>query len=398
MVFISSIYSWPLLTGDVGGKLKLVEVPDEYFETHSFLSNQTGDFRVIYVPEFVYSYGKDSNLKPFWNPEMGALQEFLTYSSPKPTFLPIGQWGHYYAFTLSPFYYSLLRTGDIDNVANFLKWADVRFIVIHNDIPAIRERVENCINYLNESTTFKLVFHDNFIYIFENQLSGTKVNISSNPLLVDGGYRVVQKFYNTQNNLDFNATFNFIFLDQKIPPEIVEECKNILTDKPKDQLMKALLFGNAIYANEKYVIYPYDYVIEHDPHNKWSRASYLDPHQQIWHPYVNWRDYSWDFDYMKGLAFTNNSNNSIVIPINLEKTAEYTFLLRFFANEKGGEISISVENKTSIITTLNDYNGFFWYANHMNLDSGQNSIVIKNDDGFNAISAISLCQELSQSH
>ncbi|MDH5414581.1 MAG: hypothetical protein OEW87_10620, partial [Flavobacteriaceae bacterium] len=368
MIFVLSIYSWPLLTGDVNGRLAAIEVPSEYFEAYSFLSNQTGDFRIMHVPDFIYSYGKYTNLKPFWSTEWGAIQEFLTFSSPKQTFWPIGHWGHFYDFTLSPFYHSLLRKGDVDTLSHFLEWANIKYIVIHNDIPAMEEAIKNYINFLSSSITFKLVFHDNFIYIYENQLTEKKIDVSSHVILVNGGYRAIKKFISTLNNSETN--YHYIFIDQEVPFELLEKAKTILTDKPREQLTEDLIFAKIISDNPNYAIYPYNYIIEHDPNHKWSRASYLDPHQQVWHPYVNWEDYAWDFDYGKGLAFTINSNDSMAIPIDLQTSEEYVLLLRYFANEKGGKITLDIENKTLEMKTLHEYNGFFWYKDFINLNKG----------------------------
>lgn len=388
MIFALTIYSWPLLTGDINGRLAPIRFPNEYSEAYSFLSNKSEDLRVAYIPEFIYSYGKDANLKPFWSPEWGAVQESLTFSSPKPTFWPIGQWGHFYDFTLSPLYFSLLRTGETETLALFLRWADVKYVVVHNDVPTMEETIHTCLGCLNKSLSFKLVFHNNIIYVYENQFDEKKVTISSETLLVDGGYRVVKYLYNALTTS--NSTSSFIFLDQKVTPEVLEKVSIVVTDKTEEQLMNDLIFVKELAENSGYVIYPYDCVIEHDPQRKWSRASYLDPHQQVWHPYVNWQDYSWDFDYMKGLVFTNNSNDSIVMPLDLESSGEYVVLLRFFANEKGGKITLNVDNNIFEIRTANEYNGFFWYDASVNLDESKTSVAVRNDVGFNAISAISI--------
>ncbi|MFX0134302.1 MAG: carbohydrate binding domain-containing protein [Candidatus Hodarchaeota archaeon] len=388
LVFITLLSSWPLLLGNFNDGLKPVIVPDEYFRAHSFITNKTGDFRVVYIPEFTNSYGEDSHFKPFWSPEVGAINEFLTFSSPKPSLQNTGQWSRFCRFTISPFCYSLLRTGDIDTLSRFLKWANIRYVVIHDDIPKMEQSIKNYINLLNYSTNFELVFYDNFIHIYENQLFEKKIDISSQVLMVSGGYRTVKKFETALNNSELNH--HYLYLDQQIPAKVLEITENILTDKLHEQLMNDLIFAKIIHMKPDYTIYLYDYINEHDPYNKWSRASYLDPHQQVWHPYVNWKDYSWDFDYMKGLTFTINSNDSIVIHNKINKKGDYVFLLRFFANEKGGEISVNMQNKKFIIKTLNDYNGFYWYVNSINIDSDENILIIKNGKGFNAISAISL--------
>jgi len=392
ILLLFSIYSWPLLTGDVNGRLAPIEVPNEYRQMFSFLSNRTDNFRAVYIPEFIYSYGKNAKLKPFWSPEIGAIQEFLIYPSQKPTFWPTRQWGHYYYFTLSPLYYSLLSKGEIHTLAHFLCWANIKYIVIHNDIPSIKTKVEKCINYLNNSSAFKLIFHNNFIYIFENQLlTENKIQVSQNITLIDGGYRVVNKIYNALKDSCPN-NHSFIFIDQGVPPALLEKIDTLLTDKSVEQLTADLIFNSILYGHESssLTFYAYNYVVEHAPKYKWSRASYMDPHQQVWHPYVNWQDYAWDFDYMKGLAFTDNSNDTIRISFNLEKSGEYVIMLRFFANEKGGKIILEIDKKTFEIRTINEYNGFLWYSIFLNLDKGKNSFIIKNGDGFNAISAIAI--------
>jgi len=386
LIFTSLIYSWPLFTGDVNGRLTPIKVPDEYFEAYSFLSNQTGNNRVMYVPEFVYSGGQTSTLKPFWSPKVGVIHEFLTFSSPKPTFWQVGWWGHFYDFTLSPFYYSLLRLNSSDTLSHFLQWANIKYVVIHNDIPSLEEAVKNYINFLNSSNYFRLVFHKNFTYIFENILSGKRIEALPQTILVDGGYRVIDKFYKALNNSNLN--YGFIFLDQGIPLNLLDSIRLILTDKPTEQLINDLLFTMVSNKNSTYVIYPYQYVIDHEPNKKWSRASYLDPHQQVWHPYVNWQDYAWDFDYMKGIAFTINSDDSFEVPFAINKSEEYVILLRLMFCDKCGEINVTIDNTSFIIKTLDDYNGFYWYKLELFLESNKHFIKVTNKKGFNAISAI----------
>jgi hypothetical protein len=385
LMFIFFIYSWPLFTGDVNGRLTPIRVPNEYFEAYSFLSNQTGNNRVIYVPEFIYS-GIDSPLKPFWSSKLGAIQEFLTFSSLKPTFWPVGWWGHFYDFTLSPFYHSLIRLNSTDTLSHFLQWANIKYVAIHNDVPALEEVVKNYVNFLNHSSHFKLVFYNNFTYIFENKLSKKRIEALPQAILVSGGYRVIDKFYKALNNL--NISYSFIFVDQGISSNLLDSVRLILTDKPKEQLINDLLFTIVGNKNSTYVISPYRYVIEHEPNKKWSRASYLDPHQQVWHPYVNWQDYAWDFDYMKGIVFTINSNDSIEIPFIVNKSEEYVIMLRLMSCDKCGEINVTIDNVSFTIKTLDEYNGFYWHKLELFLGSDKHSIKITNKRGFNAILVI----------
>ncbi|MGQ4892269.1 MAG: carbohydrate binding domain-containing protein [Candidatus Njordarchaeia archaeon] len=392
MLLIISVYSWPLLTLDANGQLTPVHVPNDYLNVHLYMLNNSFDYsRAVYLPEFLYSYGWRTNLKPYWSPSWGMFPEFLVFSSPTSTIWPSGWWGHFYDFTLSPFYYSLLKTGYVTILPYFLKWVDIEYVVIHNDIPSMNNTMRGYIYALNNSAKFKLVFRDGFVYVFKSNISTEKkVNIPTQLILVDGGYRIIKKFYYALKNqsCDSDMRYAFIFIDQKPSQSILNNIGIMLSDKPKEQLVMDVTFNKILYEHPEYIIWPYEYIVEYAPRYKWSRASYLDPHQQVWHPYVNWQDYAWDFDYMKGIAFTINSNDSFVISPNIEHSGKYVLLVRFFANEKWGKIALTIEDKTFEIKTRDDYNGFLWYKTFMSLGEGKTKLSIKNIDGFNAVSAI----------
>ena len=79
----------------------------------------------------------------------------------------------------------------------------------------MRKTTKSYTHFLNNSNIFKLVWHDNFMYIFENMLTENRLYIPSKTILVDGGYRSVKKFYNVLGNV--NTTYSFVFIDQKVP-------------------------------------------------------------------------------------------------------------------------------------------------------------------------------------
>ncbi|WP_456416245.1 hypothetical protein [Methanocaldococcus sp.] len=394
ILFIFCIYSWPLLTGDVNGYLSPVKVPKEYNSAHNYFTNISGIYRIISIPDFSHSYGPNSNFKPFWSPKLGMIPSFLFYSSPKPT-IPDGwsgvSWNPYYKFTLSYYYWSLLRKGDVNALSHFLGWVNIKYIVIHNDIPNITKRVENSIKLLNCSENFNLVFHDGFMYIFENNLTKGEIYTPPQLILVDGGYRAVNKFYDSIND---SNTYGFIFIDQGISPKLINNIKIILTDKSKSQLIKDLVCNIIFEQYPKFIIYPYKYVVDFDPKNKWSRASLLDAENQVWHPFVNWKNYAWDFDYMKGIVFTINSKDKFTIPIKIEKKNSYVLLIRYLVSEKGGLLKVDVNGQQFKIDTLGNYNGFLWKVIKLGtLQKGVYKLTVQNVNGFNAVNLFVLIPE-----
>lgn len=395
ILFLFCVYSWPLLTGDVNGYLSPVKVPEEYSDVYNYFMNIPGSYRIVYVPDFSHSYGPNTNLKPFWSPRWGMIPEFLFFSSPKPT-IPAGWsgtlWNPYYKFTLSYYYYwSLLREGDTGTLSHFLGWTNLKYVVIHNDIPAIAKRVKKSIQFLNVSDDFKLVFHDGFIYVFENKLAKGEIYVPAQLILVDGGYRVIRKFYNSIND---SNTYGFIFIDQGVSSSLLKNIRIVLTDKPQSQLIEDLAFNVIFEQHPEFVIYPYKYVVSFDPKNKWSRASLLDAENQVWHPFVDWKNYAWDFDYMKGVVFTINSEDKFTVPLKIEERNSYVLLVRCLVSEEGGSFKIYINGQQFKISTFGNYNGFLWKVIKLGtLHRGKYRLIVQNINGFNAINLFVLIPE-----
>jgi hypothetical protein len=390
VLLLTSILSWPSLTGDMNGTLSSVEIPQDYLDAYSFLSNQTDQSRAIYVPDFTSSYGSSNELVPFWSTN-GGLQEMLTYSSAKPTFFPIGDWGHYTDFTSSVFYSSLLNKGDVDALSTFLSWSSVEYVVIHRDIPAFNYTLVRVMSLLDASPQFEQVFHSGFIYIYKNLNVNEKVTVNSGITLINGGYRAAQRLLNL-NEDNPNMTNNFQFIDQSLDKDMLDGVETLVTDSSPDQINYSIALSFLNEGQAK-MYYPYDYTREYSPETLWSRASYMDSHQSEWHPFVNWGDYAWDFEYGKGVAFTTNSTDSMEIPLNGYEPGNYVIMVRYLASDRGGGVEINVQGDSTLIDTEDSYNGFLWEAYPMQIQGGDQTLTLKNLGGMNAISMVAVVPE-----
>jgi len=376
-IILITIYSWPQIIDSI----KPMRIPAEYFDAYNFLSSLNDTYRIIYIPELTYS-------STFWSENSYVPNEFLIYFSNLPSVLPAGplsEWSHFYDFTVSPYYYSLIKNNYTEALYNFLKIADIKYIFIHNDVTNLQGSVNKYIKELNRSNVYKNIYSNNFISIFE--LNGTVNKIIMFPQLafVSGGYRVLGKYYECSRN-NSSKLFAFALLDNDIPLSLFNYTKTIITDKPKKQVIYDMLFY--LVKKYAYIIYPYNYVTSYDPYKTWSRASYYDPHQQVWHPFVNWPNYSWDLDYGKGVVFTINSADSISIPFFVTKTGQYRIMMRLMNCDYCGSILVNIDNKSFYINTKGNYNGFYWYNISINLSTNNHIIKITNINGFNAISLL----------
>jgi hypothetical protein len=135
-----------------------------------------------------------------------------------------------------------------------------------------------------------------------------------------------------------------------------------------------------------------DYVHDYNPPQKWSRTSYLNPHQGEWHPLVrNLPGYAWDFDYFRGVAVTSARNSSFDMDLGKHDAGEYVLLVRYFESSDGGRMNLTLQNKSFMITSVGYHNSFIWLNESVSLEPEEHvRLGVKTEDGFNAISAVAL--------
>ncbi|MCX7759273.1 MAG: hypothetical protein N2169_06685, partial [bacterium] len=119
--------------------------------------------------------------------------------------------------------------------------------------------------------------------------------------------------------------------------------------------------------------------------------SYLtDPHHGVWHSFLGPYKYNnWDYDYNFGFVFASEeSKDTLHIIKKLEEKNNYIVGIRYFSNELGGKIILSIGNRSFDISTKSKLNRFRWILFETKLEEGYHNISISNLDGRNAINAI----------
>ncbi|GBE53906.1 hypothetical protein BMS3Bbin15_00052 [archaeon BMS3Bbin15] len=106
---------------------------------------------------------------------------------------------------------------------------------------------------------------------------------------------------------------------------------------------------------------------------------------------TNW---DWNFDYGEGLVVTWASNTTLKIPLNIEKSDNYKLFIRYFKNQKGGEIKVYLDGKPIIINTNDQLNKFVWKDfGTFKLNKGKHELILENVNGFNAVNLFTLIPE-----
>jgi len=133
----------------------------------------------------------------------------------------------------------------------------------------------------------------------------------------------------------------------------------------------------------------FDYIVQN------QNTSYIQ--LQIWHghetdkplPNVIWVDDVKVYDITK---YTKPV--TLEIPFKVDKDDNYKLFIRYFKNQKGGEIKVYLNSKSIEIKTKDQLNKFVWKdLGTFYLEKGEHKIVLENVKGFNAVNLFALIPE-----
>jgi hypothetical protein len=382
-ILLISAYSWPLLFTNPISNFGPVDVPVEFQNAGHYLDSLGDDFRAVYLP----GYGSS---RPVWSPAIGS-QDIWTFSSSIPTILFGTNWNHYGYYAIDPYYSaSVFHNQDVESLAAYLGWANIGYLVVHDDTPALAGFVQPMLSKLENSSTFLEVFHQGMVYIFKNLWADYRISTNQDLVLADGGYRLMNQF---MKSTGYSKDFSYDFIGQDVSLEAINAAPIIISDKNDSQMMESLTYMEALVTAGKSMttVYPYDQVLNFNPTTQWSRGSYWDPHQNVWHPYVNWPQYSFDFDFNRGVVYTIGSSDEVNLEITPAHSGNSYLVLRYFANEQGGQMQVSANGINQTINTYDGYDGFLLAKIPIvTVDQETVKVTVKNLAGFNGISAISI--------
>ena len=274
LLIIPVINGYPLLTGDLNGKLKPQAVPDEYIQLDQWLGEQDTTFKIAMYP-----------CPPPW----GIIKPTIRYDL-------------YWRFSVD----SLLnnRTNKFGMLLNI--WS-VKYIIVRtqpsksetesNYLLTLFKKSEDFIDSIKYQDNIKFIDKFGTLYVFENLNYSSSISTSTNNLAILGDRSALNSLAK-MDLLDKNLA-SIYFLSQNI------ETLSNFTIFDEMILKENILYQSIMQSRSSKIIKPFDATIHHDPSKMWSKASTDDPLNGPWHPYLEKRDIeNWDFDYAAGLVFT----------------------------------------------------------------------------------------------
>ncbi|MHA1334001.1 MAG: hypothetical protein ACTSPL_08035, partial [Candidatus Odinarchaeia archaeon] len=372
--------TWYMLTGDYDERIIPVTPPQTVFSTVEWINTQPGDFKVSWFPCYYPDY-----IRADWN-NGGNIGLFYEYSINK------GSVGPYTPITRLYFKYlysKCLLENRTSNLGKLLGFMNVKYIVFRNESSISSNDI--AIRNLNAQKDLKLVKLIGFNYIYENlDNSGFNAALSKSVFLVKGGLDI----FTTLSNLDFfnSSTTYLIFLDEDFYGNNLENLISlangfILRDTDDYEELISMFF------EKEHLVIPFEYTNHYKPKDMWSRAQIVDPYHGTWHDQLKQFGLeNWDFDYNRGLVFTySNSTPSLTLTKNIAEDGSYDLFIRTFKNEKGGSISLYLDENEYLINTNFSKNRFTWdKVATINLNKGDHEIVLKQISGFNAVNLLAI--------
>jgi len=397
LLFAIFLPAWPLFTGNLGGVLQPVKVPDEYFQLNEWLRDQQGNFKVLWLPFFGGSWYQIGWLRNQTDPQIQkyiGVQWWDSLSSARPTYQP---WidtadrgtpmQSYLNYVLSQGYtypFDLLQSNRTQDLGEILAPLSIRYVILDTANEPSVSKTESMLQVLLMQKDLSLVREMGIFYVFENKDYAPPIFSASRTALVEGGQEALSALTSLA---PFNLTATpLIFLDEQTTWNrsvfnasdlvILHDWNNLLPIvDPKDT------HSLITYTTHQATYYP----------AFWAKAEASDPRYGIWTDVLAATHIpNWDFDFGKGFVFTSKPGIDISFPVNIPNESDYDPILRYLPNHAGGQFEFMIDG--TVVSTIDTQSNVTSFAvadlGPEHLTAGTHIFTLRNILGFNAVNYV----------
>jgi len=394
LLFAIFVPAWPLFTGNLGGELQPVKVPDTYFQLNEWLRNQQGNFKVLWLPFFGGSWYQIGWLKNQTDPQLqkyNVVEWFDSLSSARPTYQPwidTAERGtptqSYLNYVLSQGYrfpYDLLQSNRTQDLGEILAPLNIRYVILDTaNEPSVSE-TESMLQVLFMQKDLSLVRKTDIFYVFENKDYAPPIFSASKTALVEGGREALTALTSLAS-FDLTTT-PLIFLDEQTSwdPSVFNASDLVILHDWNNLLP-------IVDPEDTYSLITYTTHQSTDYLAFWAKAEASDPRYGIWTDVLGATHIpNWDFDFGKGFVFTSRPGIDISFPVNIQNEGNYDPILRYLPNRGGGQLQVMIDGTlVSTIDTQSNVTSFtITDIGSQHLTSGAHTFTLRNILGFNAV-------------
>lgn len=369
---------FPVISGDFLGQLGTYTFPyEEYKSIYQGIRTDPEIYRVLFLPSigpFKYSGITSHSSFQGWDP--------ILQSPPKPTFSFVTD----RTKSLNRFHeYFIYRVRQGEDIRNYLYVTSVRYIVIRPFckswylyyVPSSPRQKRlwknfNFTNYFGHIAT-NTIYKNYFILIPFNSSRYVRV---SQPYCAIGDLGTIGK----------------------LPPEALKNLSLIYCSSSTlgfVNISKLIIIDNPDWIKELAITY---LLSDSEAKSLVLRAEFADPDVGWSYDTLSW----WEnqkvaaltLHYGMNTILTSAKDVQIKTMFTVNKANLYILCIRYLSSINGGAIKLFIDNNSVVIKTKSELNNFHWKClGPFNLRKGKHSIILINEKGFNAISAIVLVPE-----
>ncbi len=369
--------SWQFTTGDVAGSVGTVNIPSAYQDLNSWLSNQSGDFRIAFFPPAHWATNYTWAPRKFLDPYV-ALQPKATVALQSTEDLTSSA-------SFTRWIYSALYSNRTSYWGKLLSILGVKYLILRldADMPANSSELsgfslKNTLAAWSSQNGLQLEANFSSVLVYRNPNFLPTLYQADKLSLIVGDRDALISLVNM--NFDFSH-YPAAFADDNIGliDTLISDSQYIFYQgDPYWNLLTAYLDG-------KYIVKPWNYVpVSSNPVDKWVSGALM------W--YVNGGDLNVAPD---GYIYTEGAN-AVTVPLNVVNSGDYHLLVQVYAglsNSKG--INFAVDNSASyIFTPTRTVDGSYtWIDLGKQSLTPQSKLQISNLGGSAAISKIAVIPE-----
>lgn len=355
------VHSYPFITGHFGEiGIKYRYPPDQEKFVNFFIENN-GDYRVALFPMDHMVRFKN---KTYPNELVG--RDTVMDRFPMPTFSLFKLYGHgsMPQKNLIIFIWNLINDQD-PTTSEYLSEIGVKYIVLRSDPKGIIGYDFNGANkfFSNSPHFVKMLEGDSFVIYKNNDFHEWRFQISE-PILVA--------------NYDFSNIVHWGGLVD-IYDRTIKEDEYTGKDKFSKLLVVSpsnLNISSRVASSTMGILTRYD-----DPYEGWTLYS------KAWWTWINLSRYPYD------PLISLKNGTTLEIPFQVKEKENYSLMINYFKNKKGGSVNVYFENISVNIDTKDQIDTFEWKdIGRYSLYKGGHKLILNNTEGFNAI-GLSLIQE-----
>jgi hypothetical protein len=380
LLLISSIVlasSWQFLTGDIGGNIGTVKIPEGYKEFEDWLSGQKGDFKIAFFPPAVWATTYTWASRWFLDPVV-ALQV-------KPTVELKSEFDLTASASLTRWVYTALYSNRTSEWGKLLGILGVKYLILRLDADMPPDRgdlgafsLANTLASWSDQGGLQIEKRFGSILVYRNPYQLPHIYQTKDLSLVVGDRRALISLGHIGFDFSQDPT---VFLDDNIgsAKSLINDASYVFSQgDPYWSLLVSSLGENS-------VVKPWLYApTSSNPADKWVRGDLV------------WYYFSGDLNVAPdGYIYTYGAN-TIAIPLNVEKSGDYQILAQVFDGLPGSQgVRFTIDNATDyVFTPTRSIEGsYVWLeVGRSNLDS-KSVLHISGLGGPAAVSKVALIPE-----